>query len=200
MNAATRKRMGSSAFAGWCTPNSVLKLVRKFFGGHIDLDPCSGSLSSVAAYKAFTEKDDGLAQEWRGRTFMNPPYGRGMPEWLAKAMYSGDARSRAITVGLIPARVDAEYFHEFIWRGASAVCFPQGRITFIDPRKLRRWQLNRRKSAAWKAKRVSDAYEHPEKYFDPAFFPSALPLWGAKPREVARFKRVFGAIGKVIEL
>jgi ParB family chromosome partitioning protein len=44
--------------------------------GTIDLDPasCSEANKIIKATKFFDEKIDGLAQEWRGRIWLNPPY------------------------------------------------------------------------------------------------------------------------------
>ena len=44
--------------------------------GEINLDPASTEEANVVigAEKIFTEQDDGLAQEWEGRVFLNPPY------------------------------------------------------------------------------------------------------------------------------
>lgn len=54
---------------------------------------------------------DGLAQDWTGlRCWMNPPYGRVVAKWVKKA-----AKSRALTVCLLPARTDPAWFHDYIW-------------------------------------------------------------------------------------
>jgi hypothetical protein len=48
------------------------------------LDACATAANAkCAAY--FTRKEDGLRQPWTGRVWCNPPYGREIGLWLAKA-------------------------------------------------------------------------------------------------------------------
>lgn len=54
----------------WLTP---IPLVRKL--GHFDLDPC-GFPGHPTAERLICLPNDGLAQAWRGRVWLNPPYGR----------------------------------------------------------------------------------------------------------------------------
>jgi hypothetical protein len=46
--------------------------------GTIDLDPasCVEANQVVQAAQIFTVEDDGLTQPWKGRLWLNPPYGR----------------------------------------------------------------------------------------------------------------------------
>ena len=69
--------MHSSNASDWCTPVEVLNLACAVMGG-IDLDPASSALANqrVRADVFYDEKDDGLNQEWHGRVWLNPPYGK----------------------------------------------------------------------------------------------------------------------------
>lgn len=63
----------------WYTPLWILEGVRAVMGD-IDLDPasCEAAQMLVRAKSYYTMADDGLAHEWFGRVFMNPPYARYM--------------------------------------------------------------------------------------------------------------------------
>jgi len=54
-------------------------------GIDFDLDVCAppGGLPWIPAARYFTMADDGLAQEWYGRVWMNPPYSDSAP-WAAR--------------------------------------------------------------------------------------------------------------------
>jgi site-specific DNA-methyltransferase (adenine-specific) len=41
--------------------------------GGFDLDPCA-TQANAKCRRYFTRKENGLAQEWRGKVFINPPY------------------------------------------------------------------------------------------------------------------------------
>lgn len=67
----------SSESVDWYTPSLYIDAVREVLG-EIDLDPASSAQANVTvgAKRIFTKDDDGLDHEWRGRVFMNPPYGK----------------------------------------------------------------------------------------------------------------------------
>lgn len=67
----------SSATNEHYTPDIVVAPARRVLGG-IDLDPasCEEANMRVGAAKIWTLADDGLAQPWHGRVFVNPPGGR----------------------------------------------------------------------------------------------------------------------------
>jgi len=97
--------------------------------GMIDLDPCAETMANpnVPASAHFTEDDDGLKQEWWGKVFMNPPYGRQIGDWCNKLV--ADYRFGIVTeaIALLPARTDTLWFRKM--RNFPA-CFVTGRLKF----------------------------------------------------------------------
>jgi phage N-6-adenine-methyltransferase len=90
-----------------------------------DVDVCAlPENAKVGRY--FTPQENGLAQEWRGVCWMNPPYGRGIGAWVRKAYES--AQDGATVVCLLPARTDTAWFHDYCQRGE--IRFLRGRLKF----------------------------------------------------------------------
>lgn len=96
----------------------------------IDLDPCSNSheTPNVPAAMHYTAEDDGLAQEWRGRVYMNPPYGREIGAWVSKLVESYMLGDVTHAIALLPARTDTQWFAKL---RNYPVCFVTGRLTFV---------------------------------------------------------------------
>lgn len=116
----------SSASDEWPTPRAYFDTVSREFGP-FDLDPCA-TPESAKAPRFFTKADDGLAQEWHGRVWMNPPYGRTIGAWMRKAYES--AQGGAMVVCLVPARTDTGWWHDYAMKGS--VRFLRGRLKFGD--------------------------------------------------------------------
>lgn len=59
------------------TPPHIVLAARAVLG-RIDLDPasCAAANTLVQASRFFSKYEDGLAREWSGRVFLNPPGGR----------------------------------------------------------------------------------------------------------------------------
>ncbi len=59
------------------TPVEIVEAARRVMGG-IDLDPASSETANqiVRAVHIYTAKENGLLQPWRGRVWMNHPFGR----------------------------------------------------------------------------------------------------------------------------
>src|SRR4051812_22584031 len=72
----------------WYTPPWVFEAI----GLRFDLDPASppGGLPWVPAEHHYSDQDDGLAQPWYGRVWLNPPYGPGIGQWMSKLADHGN--------------------------------------------------------------------------------------------------------------
>lgn len=106
----------------WITPRPIIQRL-----GIFDLDPCSPiDRPFPTARKHFTILDDGLMQEWHGRVWLNPPYGK-IEDWMRK-MYQHDNG-----IALTFARTETAWFQELIWPQATSILFMKGRITFLTP-------------------------------------------------------------------
>jgi len=121
MGIATHELPNQGVPNEWLTPPAVLRELGKF-----DLDPCSPidrPWDTAAAH--FTQADDGLQQEWYGRVWLNPPYGREVGDWLAKLARHGDG------IALIFARTETKAFQRWVFGQADACLFLAGRLKFI---------------------------------------------------------------------
>jgi hypothetical protein len=104
----------------WLTPPYIIKAL-----GEFDLDPCSPiNRPYDTAKKHYNKIDDGLKQEWEGRVYCNPPYGKETGKWIKRLKEHGNG------IALIFARTETKVWHEHIWYDADAVFFFKGRIKF----------------------------------------------------------------------
>jgi hypothetical protein len=104
----------------WLTPPSMIKSL-----GEFDLDPCSPVVRPwETAKKHYTINDNGLLQEWEGRVWLNPPYGKYTLEWMNKMALHNNG------IALIFAKTDTGVWHDIVFRHASAILFLRGRIKF----------------------------------------------------------------------
>jgi hypothetical protein len=93
----------------WNTPPHIVERVVLTLG-RIDLDPCADEALSIPAARHYTIHDDGLAQPWSGRTYMNPPYGRQIARWVEKLDAAFQAGSVTQAVALLPNRTDTRWY------------------------------------------------------------------------------------------
>lgn len=113
----------SSATDLWATPDDFFARYDARFG--FTLDPCA-TADNAKCERYYTKDDDGLAQDWRGTVWMNPPYGREIGRWMRKAYES--AQAGATVVCLVPARTDTRWWHDYAMKGE--VEFIKGRLKF----------------------------------------------------------------------
>lgn len=111
----------------WHTPPTVVSAVVAALGA-VDLDPCSNSgTPNIPAGAHLTIEDDGLAHDWTGRVYMNPPYGRPIVEWVQKLCSEYESGRVSEAIALVPARTDTEWFQRL---RDAAICFIDGRLKF----------------------------------------------------------------------
>lgn len=128
MHIANRAPLFTSKTDEWNTPQEILRRVLAVMG-EIDLDPCSNSEESpnVPAALHYTEDMNGLAREWHGAVYMNPPYGDVIGDWVKKLVAEYRAGCVTQALALVPARTDTQWFREF---REFPRCFIIGRLKF----------------------------------------------------------------------
>ena len=117
--------MWSSKSGEWETPQALFDELDKQF--HFTLDVCA-TPKNAKCKKFFTKQQDALKQDWNGNVcWMNPPYGRQIRKWIAKA-YHASLNPDTVVVCLLPGRVDTRWFHSYCVKGA--IWFLKGRLKF----------------------------------------------------------------------
>ena len=106
----------------WATPKELFDELNKEFG--FTLDVCASNWNAKCK-RFFTEKEDGLKQNWDGEIcFMNPPYGKVLERWMEKAY-----NSKAVVVCLVPSATDTNWWHSFALKGE--IRYLRGRPRFL---------------------------------------------------------------------
>lgn len=103
------------------TPQAFFEMLNREFA--FELDVCA-TAENAKCKKYFSE--NGLEKIWRGRCWMNPPYGKEIVKWLKKAYES--ALDGCLVVCLIPARTDTKWWQTYVTKGD--VWFIPGRLNF----------------------------------------------------------------------
>lgn len=121
----------SSNSVEWITPEWLFNALDSEF--HFDLDPAASDQNAKCDVY-YTVEDNGLTVDWYNpdddiiSVFVNPPYGRGIINWVVKAYR--ESQRGATVVMLLPARTDVAWFHDYVL-GKAEVRFLRGRIKFL---------------------------------------------------------------------
>jgi phage N-6-adenine-methyltransferase len=116
----------------WYTPSDYIESARSVLD-MIDLDPASSKEANevIEARHFFTEEDNGLIQNWYGKVWLNPPYGRIASEFVAKLLdeYRNGNVQEAIL--LINSNTTDTNWFQPLWN--YTLCFTDHRIDFCSP-------------------------------------------------------------------
>lgn len=126
MDSATQATMFSSKSVEWSTPQDFFDKLNEEFNFLKDV----AATRENAKCLLYLDKDmDALSQTWgHGPIWCNPPYGRGISKWFAKAYE--ESLKGATVVMLVPARTDTAYWHKYVIDTKAEVRFVKGRLKF----------------------------------------------------------------------
>ena len=130
----------------WYTPTDYIEAARAVFAADFGIDPDKGepaielnpassdiAQQSVMAATYHTKEDDGLTQDWAGRVWMNPPYAQPLiGQFIDKLVESYAKGDVSAAIVLVNNGTETKWGQTLLAE-ASHVCFPRGRIRFMDP-------------------------------------------------------------------
>ena len=117
----------SSNSEEWETPQDIFDRLNHLFD--FQLDVCASDDNKKCSMY-YTKHDNGLSKPWKNRNWMNPPYGREIGTWCAKANFEA-IEFDVLTVALLPARTDTNWYHTYCKKWHTQ--FLKGRLKFRIP-------------------------------------------------------------------
>lgn len=80
--------------------------------GEIDLAFCNNSYYSlnIPALKLFTNEDNGLTYNWRGKVYVNPPCGDAVKDWVEKLCTEFESGRVTQALALVATQTDSKWF------------------------------------------------------------------------------------------
>lgn len=105
----------------WYTPIEIINSL-----GEFDLDPCAPVVPLWKTAKVmFNKNDDGLAQNWGGRVWLNPPYSKPLINQFVSKMVEHNNG-----IALLFNRLDSGLFQDVILKKAKSMKILRKRIRF----------------------------------------------------------------------
>lgn len=138
--------MFSSATEEWSTPQDLYDALNAEFGFMLD---AAADHHNAKCKRYYHKRADSLAQDWvydlgqefggdvrsleRCAVWLNPPYGRTIARWVAKAFE--EAGKGLTVVCLLPSRTDTKWWHSYVQPVLDRVTpgevrFLKGRLKF----------------------------------------------------------------------
>lgn len=111
----------------WSTPAEIFDPLNEEF--HFTLDVCAQPWNAKCDNFLSPEICGLTGSSWQGTCWINPPYGRGIGQWIRKA-YESSLIYGSTIVCLLSARTETAWWHDYCMKGE--VRFVRGRIHFTD--------------------------------------------------------------------
>ena len=115
----------------WGTPQYLFDYFNRFYRYGLD---AAATAENAKCEKYITPERDALSVDWAGEypevgsVWLNPPYGRGLGDWMKKCHEEAD---KGLTVSaLVMARTDTRWWHDWCMR-AHTIFLIKGRIKFV---------------------------------------------------------------------
>lgn len=122
----------TSGAVEYYTPEPIIEAARRTMGA-IDLDPASSEEANkrVKAFRFYSARDNGLTREWRGKIWLNHPFGRLTNRaWITKLLFE-TKEGRAIQWCCITYACTSEQW--FVPLLEYPQCFLKPRTNYILP-------------------------------------------------------------------
>lgn len=122
------------------TPLALFRALDNEF--HFTLDAAASDTNHLCE-RYFTEREDGRLQDWGGEVvWLNPPYGRTLGSWMAKARDA--AGGGATVVCLVPSATSVAWWHDIVMHHASEIRFLRKRLRYgVDRAEARPFSIRR---------------------------------------------------------
>ena len=122
----------SSGEDEWYSPENVVECVHNLFDGPPDLDPATSLKANelIKAKKIYTKDNPGIDKVWKGKVFMNPPFGTKVITELTSHFLNN---LKTITEGVVLTNSMTEtIWAQKMLKNATSLCFPKGRLEFYN--------------------------------------------------------------------
>lgn len=117
----------------WYTPSRYIDAARRAMGS-IDTDPasCEKAQENVDARVFYSIEDDGLSQDWIGSVWLNPPYSKELCGRFIEKLREEVLKKNCLQACVLVNNATETQWGQVLLGISSGVCFPSGRIQFID--------------------------------------------------------------------
>lgn len=120
-------RYASAGGDVWSTPPEFFAAVDRLC--RFELDAAASEDNALCA-RYWTEEDDGLSQEWKGRVFVNPPYSK-VRYWTRKAAAEFECGNADLVVMLVPVRTSTRWWQNAV-KSEAQVAYVPNRLYFTS--------------------------------------------------------------------
>lgn len=116
----------------WYTPSRIVEAARIVLG-NIDLDPasCDKANDVIKANTYYTEENDGLTKDWKGKVWLNPPYAQPLIKYFTDKLISSYLSKEVPEAVLIVNNGTETKWAQACFNACSSVCFFRGRQKYV---------------------------------------------------------------------